>query len=331
MVARKNTSLSVRLGLILFISILLMTSTGCGRKGEEFSIGISQLVENPVLDLSREGFVKALSDKGYVDGDQISIKTQMAQGDISLATTIAQDFVNEGRDLIFTIATPSAQAALNSTKEIPILFTAVTDPSQAGLVKNLDQPEGNITGTVDLVAMVKQFELGQAFVVDAKKVGIPFNNSEVNSQIQIKEARKAGEELGLEIVEIPINNSAELESALNAKIKDLDFIFLPSDNLIASSVGIVKKVALENKLVVIGVDRPMLEKGALACEGLDYFELGYKTGLMAVDIMKGKTVGEIAVTAMDETDLIVNETMLEELGLSLPESLKDAVLIKEGN
>ena len=329
MVGKKNTSLSTRLGLILFMMILVVSITGCEKKDVDFSIGISQLIENPVLDLSREGFIKALSDKGYKDGENISINTQIAQGDISLATTIAQDFVNEDKDLIFAIATPSAQSALNSTKEIPILFTAVTDAKESGLVKILDKPEGNITGSVDLVPMIKQFELGKEFVPNARAVGIPYNNSEVNSQIQIEEAKIAGEKLGLEIVEIPINNSSELESALNAKIKDVDFLFLPSDSLIASSVSIVKKVSLENKIPAIGVDKPMLEKGALACEGLDYFELGYKTGLMAVDIIEGKTIGEIPVSHMEDTELIVNETMLEELGLSLPDSLKDAVMMRE--
>ncbi len=329
MVAKKNTSLSTRLGLILFITILALNLAGCESKEETFSIGISQLIENPVLDLSREGFIKALEDNGFEDGKTIKLKTQMAQGDIALTTTIAEDFVNSDVDLIFAISTPSAQSALNSTKDIPILFTAVTDPKESGLVKDLDNPEENITGTTDLVSMSEQFELGLKFVPEAKAVGIPFNNSEVNSQIQIKEAKEAGKALNLEIVEIPINNSSELEAALNAKINDVDFLFLPSDNLIASSVSIVKKVSLESNKIAIGVDRPMIEKGALACEGLDYYDLGYKTGLMAVDIIKGKTIKEIPVSNMEETTLSVNKNMLESLGIELPKELEGNVDLVE--
>lgn len=328
MVEKKNTSLSTRLGLILFISILFISLTGCEEKDEKISIGISQLIENPVLDLSREGFIKALKDEGYEEDKNLKLKTQMAQGDISLSTTIAEDFGNSNMDIIFAISTPSAQSALNSTEEIPILFTAVTDPKESGLVENLERPEKNITGTTDLVSMDKQLKLGLKFVPDAKTVGIPFNNSEVNSQIQIKEAKKAGKELGLEIIEIPINNSSELEAALNSKINEVDFLFLPSDNLIASSVSIVKKVSLESKKIAIGVDKQMVEKGALACEGLDYYELGYKTGLMAVDILKGKKISEIPVANMEETSLNINKEMVEELGIEIPEDLvENAIMI----
>ena len=324
-----NSSLGLRLGFIFFIVILSAYLTRYDKKDGEVSIGISQLIENPVLDLSREGFIKALEDNGYKNGENIKIDTHMAQGDLTLATMIAQNFLNENKDLIFSIATPSAQASFNATKEVPILFTAVTDPVSAGLLENTEAPEKNVTGTVDLVPMKKQFQLGMKFKEDARAVGIPYNNSEVNSQIQVKEAKIAADELGLDVVEIPVNNSSELEAALNAKISDVDFLFLPSDNLIASSVGIVKKVSIENKLPVIGVDKPMLEKGALACEGLDYFKLGYDTGLMAVDILKGKKIQDIPVGKTEETDLIINKTMLDILGLDIPEGVEDAILIEE--
>lgn len=342
MVGKKNlTSLSKCLGLILLsISILSLGGCSAGNEAgssqensqETITIGISQIIENPVLDLARDGFIDALKDKGFEDGKNINIDIQYAQGDIALTTTIAQNFVSQKKDLILAISTPSAQSALQSTKEIPILFTAVTDPVIAGLLEDLDSPEGNITGTTDMVPIGNQLELGKTIFSDAKKVGMPYNTSETNSQVQVEAAKEAAKEAGLEIVEIPVTNSSELEPALNAKIKEVDFLFLPSDNLIASSMSIITKVALDNKIGAIGVDEPMVKNGALACEGLDYYKLGQQTGLMAIEILEGKEIKDISVSGTRETELTINEDIIKELGITIPENiLKDAVMVKGEN
>ena len=342
MVGKKHlTSLSRYLGLILF-SLIILSLIGCSaddqagatqeNSQEVVSIGISQIIENPVLDLARDGFIDALKEKGYEDGINIEIDTQYAQGDIALTTTIAQNFVSQDKDLILAISTPSAQSALQSTEEIPILFTAVTDPVSAGLVDDLDSPEGNITGTTDMVPIEPQLELGKRIFPGSVKVGVPYNTSETNSQVQVELAKEAAKNAGLEIVEIPVTNSSELEPALNAKMRDLDFLFLPSDNLIASSMPIIKKVTLDNNIGAIGVDEPMVEGGALACEGLDYYKLGYKTGLMAIEILEGKKIGDIPVLGAEETELTINEDIANRLGLTLPEDiLENAVIIEGGN
>ncbi len=331
MVGKKHlTSLSRCLGFILLL-IISLSLNGCSSQKEEvFSIGISQIIENPVLDLAREGFIDALKEKGYEDGKNIKIDTQFAQGDIALTTTIAQNFVSQKKDLIFAISTPSAQSAFQSTKEIPILFTAVTDPVSAGLVKNLDSPEGNITGTTDLVPVDKQLELGKKIFPNVKKVGIPYNTSEVNSQVQVELAKEAAEKQGLEIVDIPVTNSSEIEPALRAKAQEIDLLFLPSDNLIASSMSIITKVALDNKIGTIGVDEPMVKNGALACEGLDYYKLGYETGLMAVDIMNGKEVKDIPVFRPKDTQLTINQNIANKLGINIPKEILEEAIIVEG-
>lgn len=331
MVGKKHlTSLSRCLGFILLL-IISLSLNGCSSQKEEvFSIGISQIIENPVLDLAREGFIDALKEKGYEDGKNIKIDTQFAQGDIALTTTIAQNFVSQKKDLIFAISTPSAQSAFQSTKEIPILFTAVTDPVSAGLVKNLDSPEGNITGTTDLVPVDKQLELGKKIFPNVKKVGIPYNTSEVNSQVQVELAKEAAEKQGLEIVDIPVTNSSEIEPALRAKVQEIDLLFLPSDNLIASSMSIITKVALDNKIGTIGVDEPMVKNGALACEGLDYYKLGYETGLMAVDIMNGKEIKDISVFRPKDTQLTINQNIANKLGINIPKEILEEAIIVEG-
>ena len=334
MVGKKHlTSLSKCLGFILlFISILSLSGCNSQNSKEMITIGISQIIENPVLDLARDGFVDALKEKGYENGKNIKIDTQYAQGDIALTTTIAQNFVSQKKDLIFAISTPSAQSALQSTKEIPILFTAVTDPVSAGLIENIDSPSGNMTGTTDMVPIEKQFELGKRFCPNAKRVGIPYNTSEINSQVQVELAKEAAKTVGLEIVEIPVTNSSELELALSGKIKKIDFLFLPSDNLIASSMSIITKIALDNNIGTIGVDEPMVKNGALACEGLDYYKLGYQTGLMAVDIIEGKDIKDIPVEGTKETEFTINKDIADKLGINLPEDLvKDAVMVEGEN
>lgn len=327
------TSLSKCLGFILLL-IISLSLNGCssGNSQEIVSIGISQIIENPVLDLAREGFIDALKDKGYEGGKNIKIDTQFAQGDIALTTTIAQNFVSQKKDLILAISTPSAQAAFQSTKDIPILFTAVTDPKAAGLVENLDAPEGNITGTTDLVPIEEQLKLGKTIFPNARKVGIPYNTSEVNSQVQIELAKEAAKEQGLEVVEIPVTNSSEIEPALSGKIGDVDFLFLPSDNLIASSMPIITKVALDNKKGAIGVDEPMVKGGALACKGLDYYKLGYETGLMAVEIIEGKAIKDLPVLKPTDTEFTINKEIADKLDIVFPEDiLKDAVIVEGEN
>ncbi|HHV39542.1 MAG TPA: ABC transporter substrate-binding protein [Tepidimicrobium sp.] len=341
MVGKKHlTSLSKCLGLILF-SLIILSLVGCSASDETttsqknsqevISIGISQIIENPVLDLARDGFIDALKEKGYEDGVNIDIDTQYAQGDIALTATIAENFVSQNKDLILAISTPSAQSALQSTEEIPILFTAVTDPVSAGLVKNMDSPEGNITGTTDMVPIEPQLELGKTIFPGSKKVGVPYNTSETNSQVQVELAKEAARGVGLEIVEIPITNSSELEPALSAKVQDVDFLFLPSDNLIASSMSIIRKVSLDNNIGAIGVDEPMVKGGALACEGLDYYKLGYQTGLMAIEILEGNKIKDMPVVGTEETELTINEDMVNSLGITLPDDILENAVMVEGD
>ncbi|WP_427339439.1 ABC transporter substrate-binding protein [Caloranaerobacter sp. DY30410] len=320
--------------LMLIFSISLgacsSNNTSSDISNELFSIGISQIIEHPALDSARNGFIEALKSKGYEEGKNLEIDIQFAQGDIALTSTIAQNFVSQNKDLILAISTPSAQSAHKATSEIPIIFTAVTDPVSAGLVKNLNSPEGNITGTSDMTPIKKELELGKKIFPNAKKVGVIFNTSEINSQVQVDIAKEVSKDLNLEIIEIPVTNTSEIEPSLNSKIKNIDFLFLPSDNLVASSLPIIAKIASNNNIAIIGVDEPMVKAGALACEGLDYYKLGFQTGLMAVEILEGKEIKDLPVSTLKETQLIINEDIANKLGVKIPnELLKRAKVIKE--
>ncbi|MGF7060169.1 ABC transporter substrate-binding protein [Brassicibacter mesophilus] len=343
MVAKFNSAgLSKCLGFVLLLIFSLVLG-GCSSNNtasspsddnsqKVVSIGISQIIEHPALDSAREGFIDALKSKGYEPDKNVSIDTQFAQGDIALTSTIAQNFVSQNKDLILAISTPSAQSAKNSTSEIPILFTAVTDPVAAGLVKEINSPRGNITGTSDLSPIIKELELGQMLFPNAKNVGVMFNTSEVNSQVQLDMAKEAAKELSLNIIEIPVTNTSEIEAALSSKIKQVDYLFLPSDNLVASSLPMIAKIATDNKIGIIGVDEPMIKSGALACEGVDFYRLGHQTGLMAVDIIEGKEIKDIPVSTLKETQLIINEDVAKKLGVEIPQDLLSrATVIKGGN
>jgi len=337
MVEKKHsTGLSKCLGLFSFLLIFTLFLGACSPVNsnndsqEVVSVGISQIVEHPALDSAREGFIDALKEKGYEEGKNLKIDTQLAQGDIALTTTIAQNFVSQKKDLVLAISTPSAQSAHNSIKNIPVLFTAVTDPVYSGLVKNIDAPEGNITGTSDLSPIDKQLELGKSILPDAKKVGILYNTSELNSQLQVSIAKDAAKSLAMTVVEIPVTNTSEFEPALNAKIKEIDFLFLPTDNLVASNMPIISKIAMNNNMVIIATEQGMVEGGALACEGLNYYKLGHQTGIMAAEILEGKAIKDIPVSMLEETELIINENVAKKLGISLPEEMLNRAIMVKG-
>ncbi|MCL0983481.1 ABC transporter substrate-binding protein [Clostridioides difficile] len=282
------------------------------------NIGITQLVEHPSLDKAKKGFIKALEDKGYKDGDNIKIDFQNAQNDMPTTQSIASKFVSDKKDLIYAISTPSAQAAYNATKDIPIIMTAVTDPVEAGLVKSLEKPGTNVSGTSDFVSVDKGLELLKIFAPKAKTIGVMYNTSEVNSKVQVDALKEYASKNGFKVVEKGITTSNEVNQGISSLVGKIDVLYVPTDNLVASSMPIVSKIATENKIPVIAAESGPVEKGALACQGINYEKLGYKTGEMAVKILNGESVSDMPVATSDDTDIIVNEDILKTLGMEKP-------------
>jgi putative tryptophan/tyrosine transport system substrate-binding protein len=325
MVGKKS---SVLVALLLAASIL----GGCGKtqvsvsnssQGEKkvIKIGINQIVEHPALDASRKGFIEALKSKGFEDGKNIEIDFQNAQGEPATAQTIAQNFVSKKKDLILAIATPTAQASFNATKNIPILITAVTDPVQAGLVKSLDKPETNVTGTSDNVPIEKQFELLKQLVPNGKKVGILYNTSEANSGIQVEAAKKAAPGFGLEIVATGVTNVNEIPQALDTLLGKIDVLYVPTDNLVVSAIPIISSQCFKKNIPIIGSEKGQVEGGALATTGIDYYKLGFQTGLAAVEVLNGKSTKDIPVTTLKDMQLVINTDAAKKLNITIPEDL----------
>lgn len=306
---------------IITLMILVLAIMACGKKESVQTIGITQIVEHPALDASREGFIKALNDGGYTEGENIKIEYQNAQGDMAVAQSIAEGFVSGNKDLILAIATPSAQASYNATKDIPILITAVTDPVAAGLAKSLEKSETNVTGTSDATPIDKQFALIKELLPQSKKVGIVYNTSELNSEVQVAQAKEISKKYGLELVVKGVTAVNELSQVLDSLLKEVDVLYTPTDNLIVSATPLVVEKALQNKVPLIGCIEDQVNQGALATETIDYYKLGYQTGEVAVKILKGEKPSNIAIKTLEKTDLLINEKTAKALGVVLSQEV----------
>lgn len=325
MVAKKITGL---FAFLLSASILAgcaasKTSTASNSStNKQIKIGISQIVEHPALDSAKNGFIDALKEKGYDDGKNIKIDFQNAQGEPANTQTIAKKFVSDKVDMILAIATPSAQAAYNATKDIPILITAVTDPVQAGLAKSLTKSETNVTGTSDNVPIETQFDLLKKLVPNAKKVGIIYNTSESNSEIQVNSAKKAAPSDGLEIVTMGITNVNDIPQTLSSLVGKIDVLYVPTDNMVVSSMPIIADQCFKNNIPIIGSEKGQVTQGALATTGIDYYKLGKQTGLVAVDVINGKKPTDIAITTLSEMQLVVNTDAAKKLNIAIPKDIE---------
>ncbi len=310
-------------------SVLLAGSlllAGCGSKDtagtakksdgqKEYKIGISQFAVHPSLDAATKGFKQALKDKGV----KVKFEEQNAEADMNNTQTIAKNFVGNKVDLIFANATPSAVAALNATKEIPIVFTSVTDPVGAGLVKSFDQPGKNITGTTDNHPDATKKTIG--FITDqvkAKKVGIIYNSGEQNSVVQVKNVKQLLEKKDCKLVEVSVSTSAEVKQAAESLVGRVDAIYIPTDNTVVSALDSVISVANSKKIPLFVGELDSMKKGAVAASGFNYYDIGYQSGEMAADILTGKKKpSEIPVELPKTLKLVINKKAAEAQGLKV--------------
>ncbi len=322
-------------GAIILLTLVLTLGllAGCGSggngggDGEIKSIGIIQLAEHVALDSANEGFVDALKDEGFIDGENITIDQQNAQGDQANLNTISQRFISNECDLILAIATPAAQAVAGATEDIPILVTAVTDLVEAKLVESYEAPGTNVTGTTDMTPIEAQIDLLLELVPEAKTIGLVYNPGEVNSQIQIDIAKAYIESLGLTCEEASANTTNDVAQAMQTICAKADAVYLPTDNVFATALATVGEIGRETKTPIIVADTNMVEGGALASEGLNYYNLGYQTGLMAAKILRGEAEpATMPVEKLQETDLIINKATADILGIEIPQALLDRAL-----
>jgi putative ABC transport system substrate-binding protein len=286
-------------------------------------VGISQIVDHPSLNVCREGAIDKLVELGYVEGENITFSYQDAQGEMSNATAIGQQFVSDKVDAIFAIATPMAQAAYAAAIDtgIPIVFSAVSAPIEAELANADGSNVTGVTGTSDELPVDATFQLIKALVPDAVKVGILHSTSEVNSDVQLAQAQEMAPEFGMEIVDVGITSTNEVASALDVLLPQVDVVMNLTDNTVVNALAMVVQKCDEAGIPLFGSEDTQVARGALASAGVDYYALGQKTGEMIAAILEGTPAEDIAIAKLTEPMLIVNSDQVEKLGITVPDSL----------
>ncbi len=302
--------------IFVIISILsLIIFSSCSKVDENVKkIKIIQIVEHEALDNVRKGFEDGLKEKSKEITFDIEYKN--AQSDISLLNSIASSFADSKADLVFAISTPAAQATANIIRDIPIVFSAVSDPVGSNLIINLDEPESNITGITDFVDIKEQLSLFNKIDKNIKKVGILYNTSESNSIYQVEEAKKAAKELNLEIVDQGVNTINDLQQATDELIEKVDAVFFITDNTVSSSISTITQKLSANKKISIASDVALVKKGVLFAIGIDYYELGKMGADQAIDLLlNNKKVSEVKVLRPKMTLKYLNDKVADELGI----------------
>ena len=303
---------------ILLASLISLHQLKADKKKDVFRIGISQFITHQSLDATREGFVDELARQGYVEGENIEIDLQNAQGEQRNLKTISQQLA-ESSDVVLAIATPSAQSLANTTQTTPVIFSAVTDPVSAKLVESREHPGGNVTGTSDQSsdAISTQINLIKKVLPKAKTIGILYTQSEPNSVVQKDEAKRLLEEKGFTVVEKTILDSNNVKAAAESLMAEVDMVFVPTDNIISSTMETVKQVSIKHKVPVFGGSTEMIAVGGLYNYGTNYEELGRQTARMLIRVLKGEKPENIAVELPEKLELHTNQEMADALGIDI--------------
>jgi len=303
---------------ILLTSLISLHQLKADKKKDVFRIGISQFITHQSLDATREGFVDELAKQDYVEGKNIEIDLQNAQGEQRNLKTISQQLA-ESSDVVLAIATPSAQSLANTTQTTPVIFSAVTDPVSAKLVESREHPGGNVTGTSDQSsdAISTQINLIKKVLPKAKTIGILYTQSEPNSVVQKDEAKRLLEEKGFTVVEKTILDSNNVKVAAESLMAEVDMVFVPTDNIISSTMETVKQVSIKHKIPVFGGSTEMIAVGGLYNYGTNYEELGRQTARMLIRVLKGEKPENIAVELPEKLELHTNQEMADALGIDI--------------
>lgn len=326
------------------LAATLLVTAGCGstvKTSEEggaqetasegaksYKIAISQIVEHPALDATRQGFIAALKDAGIVEGENLKIDYNNAQGDQTNNLSIADKVSSDKNDLVFAIATPSAQAVVSKVTDIPVLFGAVTDPIAAKIVENLEQPGGNVSGASDTnpEAIAQLMKFISTEFPNVKKLGLIINEGETNAIVMADKAKEELDKYGIELIKAPVTNTSEVKQAAESLVGRADALYVTLDNMVVNGFDAVVQTANANKLPLFTSDRDTVENGSFATVGFKYYDHGYQVGQMAVDILKnGKKPGEMKITVPEKLDLILNLKAAQEQGITVTDAMKGQV------
>lgn len=315
---------TVKLTIFAIISVFILAA--CGGNDDEYTIGATQILEHASLDAAYEGFKEAVEESDL----NVKFDYQSAQNDMNNVAVISDKFVSDGVDLIFANSTPSAQGAQNATSDIPILFTSVTDAVDAGLIDSMDKPGGNITGVVDLHpdAIEKTVEFIDEYFTDAN-VGFIYNAGEQNSVAQMDAITEIAEGTSLTLTERTVATSADVQQAAQSLVGDVDVFYVFTDNTVVDALDTIIDIAGEQQIPLMVAEPDSVELGGFATYGFDYHSIGYRTGEMAVEILKeGKDPSEIGAEYPPELELFINKGAAEAQGIEWNEAWDDANFVE---
>lgn len=309
-------------GIIILMAIMLTATMGFAK---DYKVAVNQFVEHPALDAVLKGMQDYLKDNGVA----ADFKVYNAQANPATANQIAQQMVGEKSDLLVAIATPSAQACYTALDKAPanlkrpFVFTAITDPVKAGLVKDLNNPGGNVTGVSDLLPVKKHLDMILEFKPGTKKVGVLYNAGEANSKATVESLKKYAADMGIKIIESTASKTAEVYQAAKSLVGRVDAVFIPTDNTIVSALESVTKIGIQNKMPIFASDVDSVQRGCVAAIGFDYYKHGYQTGAMLEKILKGAKPADIPVEFQKDLQLQINAKNAALMGITPPQSALD--------
>lgn len=305
----------------LILALAAATALAMPAKADEVTVAVTAIVEHPALDAARDGVKEALAEAGFKEGENLKFLYESAQGNPGTAAQIARQFIGEAPNVIVPISTPSAQAVVAATRDIPVVFTAVSDPVGAQLVKDLEKPGANVTGLSDMSPVADHIALIKEITPNAKSIGFVYNTAEANSVSTLAALKAEADKAGMTVVESVATKSAEVQGATRSLVGRADVIYIPTDNTIVSAFEAAVGVAVEAKIPLYAGDTDSVNRGAVAALGFNYFDVGKQTGAIVARVLKGEAPGDIPVRVAAGTDLVINKSAAAKMGVTFPESI----------
>ncbi|MEB2847619.1 ABC transporter permease [Rhizobiales bacterium RZME27] len=305
----------------LILALAAATALVLPAKAADVTVAVTAIVEHPALDAARDGVKEALAEAGYKEGENLKFLYESAQGNPGTAAQIARQFVGEEPTVIVPISTPSAQAVVSATRDIPVVFTAVSDPVGAQLVKDVAKPGRNVTGLSDMSPVAEHIKLIKEISPNAKSIGFLYNTAETNSISILAALKEEAAKNDMTVIESVATKSSEVQGAARALVGRADVFYIPTDNTIVSAFEAAVGVAEEAKIPLYAADTGSVDRGAVAALGFNYFDVGKQTGAIVVRILKGEAPGDIPVTVAAGTDLVINKGAATRMGVTLPEAI----------
>lgn len=311
------------------ISALMLATLGVASVcAAEKVVAVTAIVEHPALDAVRDGVRESLKEAGFAEGKNLRFVFQTAQGSPATAAQIARKFVGDNVDVIVPISTPSAQAVVSATRNIPVVFSAITDPVAAKLVKSWDASGTNVTGVSDLSPVDRHLELVKKIVPQVQRLGVIYSPGEANSVAIIELLRKEVKTLAIDLVEAPAQRTVDIAAAAQRLVGKVDAIYVPTDNNVIAAIGAVIKVAQQAKIPLIAADTDSVKRGAVAALGVNYHDLGRQTGRMVVRVLQGEPVGQMRSEISSRFELHLNPEAALKQGVTLsPDLIKSAAVV----